>query len=275
MAFPTRAQWQAARDGAGLKQGYTKASMGDLIDKFNAIVPQQGEKMPRVAKLMVAINKQGVKDQLLAIAVDCYVAAEEYLDKLEKENKLGGVARNQTIVIGAMPPIAKAIAVLANMSKNAATVAIDGHKEDLIVKRRPQAKDHLKDLVQKRDAKYLSRAGWQKHRDDAGLPAHYIDASVGDLLERVGKLKLQSPKKEDQKELNDVLSALAIAAVQYYEKLKKDGKIGKPKVDQVVKDLKEFAQRALEHVDDFGDPETFLAALQKANVKWSELVLKA
>jgi hypothetical protein len=253
--FATRDQWKRVRDAVpGLKSGYIKQSIGDLLDKANKAMPKTG---------------QGDSKGAGEAAVELYAACAAYIEKLEKEDKLAGVRPDATLPDNGQPAIG-AVVVLLNQTKNKAGGAIVKlHKEDALAKVMPKAREELAEEVRRRNLAMITRTGWVKHRDDAGLPAHYVDASIGDLLDAwQDAVKTLNQKQK----VTEAATNLLIAAVKYYDKLVKEGKIGKPKVKNVHVDLKQMADKALYMINDYGNPEPLLAALKAQNLKWTPLL---
>lgn len=281
-----RETWQGVRDGAGVKKGYTKASIGDLIDRWRDLMYGKGPKVIlktiRALRRKLKIVKIAGTAELKAATINLYAAAMEYQDKFVKEKGLAVVpqkkrpadeARSLPYYLytaveytfdGTKTPQKHLVATLNtirnHMVETLRRLGGDSAINEL-VKAHPKAKPHL-DACKDDGDPLPTRDQWKAHRDGAGIPQGWVKgasigetlaafrAAAGDLSDGLDRA-LENIADDAMKPVQTAAFQLYLAAARYEGKLKKEKKdTGKGQnVADDLKAMKEVALRTLGELD--------------------------
>jgi hypothetical protein len=302
----TREEWQDYRDGAGLKKGYIKASIGDLIDRWRTLSLMEGTG-PRVVLTTIRALRKKLKPlgsiakaDVLAASKALYVAAAEYEDKFAKEKNLTVVAQHYRVghearsipyysytaysygLDDAPNPNKRLISALTglrnNMLDSLRRLGGDAAVNDL-VKSYPAAKGHIDSHKDTRDP-LPTRDEWKAHRDGAGIPQGWVKgASIGETLTAfkaaVGDLShgllhaLEEIPDNRMKPVQTAAFQLYLAAAKYAMKLKKEKK-NTGKGQNVAEDLKVMEDVAMKTLFELDFREQLLHDIERALAEFAE-----
>jgi hypothetical protein len=295
-----RAEWQKIRDAAGVPKGYTKASMGDLLDKWHSLMFTDG-KTPKVIqkgirlvrKKIKALAQAGAAD-MKAHAIKLYTAAAEYEEKFVKANNLAVVPAQDIVhktaksipyhdyttgsygTDGQKTPQKHLVATLSEIRQQAFRTVIRRFKgENELVKVCPAAKHHVDYFKAEYDDNdpLPTREEWQAHRDGAGIPQGWVEgASIGETLAAfrtaLGDLSKGLPNAWEnlapgaEKAAATAAVNLHMAAISYLAKLKKEKK-DTGKGQNVADDLSAMSKAAFQTVVELDATDQLLAATKK------------
>lgn len=257
LGYLKRENWRTVRDAANVAEGYTKASIGDLLDTYCDVTGQRKSFGAGLSKALTKIDKAGGRERVIQATIAFYAAVMEYCAKLEKDGKLGGV--NKAAFVPARGNHMEALWVrLRNFRKACVATMQKLQAESNLVKAVPAARADVDEFRHATGEALPTRKAWQNTRDGAGLPKGYIQASIGDLNEALTNLlgadhvqrglahALEHIEDGQQAAVGQAAARLCTAAVQYYKKLAADGKLAKPHVADVVRLLDLMRETSLE-----------------------------
>jgi hypothetical protein len=279
MASKLREQWQKVRDAAGFKQGYTKTSLGDVIDQWAA-----ARKAALGKKAYINCKKEDYK-KCLDAAIKAFAAAHEYVEKVHKEKGVTTLPCNLNGEKFDIPyyeysianlrangeektPLKTLFAFLNEIRFMTYHVIHFGDGETALLKACPDAQNYI---AWQRDgskgiaemALDLTRERWKGHRDGAGIKQGYTKASIGDLIDKWDKVvgtKWQQTgtlSVDQRKAAAAVAEEVFAAAEEYIRKLRKENKkVDTPAVKMVIEDLNGMSHRAQQVLKTVADLET-------------------
>jgi hypothetical protein len=80
--IPTREEWRTRRDAAGLKQGFTDKSIGDLWDAYLTETGQKNAVNQSITKFLSALDPKGKAKGAAAASIKVFCAAADYRQKM-------------------------------------------------------------------------------------------------------------------------------------------------------------------------------------------------
>ncbi len=296
----TREEWQGYRDGAGIKKGYVKASIGDLIDRWRTLALVEGTGPKVVLKTIRALRKKIkpigaiAKADVLAATKNLYIGAAEYQDKFVKEKNLAVVPQQYRVGHEARSipyysytmysyglddtanPNKRLVAALTairnDMLDTLQRVGGDAAVNDL-VKTYGGARAHVESHKDTQDP-LPTRDEWKAHRDGAGIAQGWVKGAsigetltafktaVGDLSHGLNRALEQIPDNRMQP-VQTAAFQLYLAAAKYAMKLKKEKK-DTGKGANAAEDLKIMQDVAMKTLHELDFREQLLTDIQAA-----------